>query len=53
MIYAADKPGLGAALREEVLQRPDVHIEILGREASHRYVEGLTHDSSERSHHDH
>ncbi len=28
MITLAGKPGLGTALREEVLQRPDVHIEV-------------------------
>ncbi len=28
MITLAGKPGLGTALREEVLNRPDVHIEV-------------------------
>ena len=28
MITLSGKPGLGTALREEVLQRPDVHIEV-------------------------
>ena len=27
MITLGDKPGLGTALREAVLQRPDVHME--------------------------
>lgn len=28
MISLGGKPGLGAALRDEVLKRPDVHIEF-------------------------
>src|SRR5262245_42528981 len=28
MLTLPEKPGLGTALREEVLQRPDVHVEI-------------------------
>jgi L-alanine-DL-glutamate epimerase-like enolase superfamily enzyme len=28
MLWLAGKPGLGTALREEVLRRPDVHIEV-------------------------
>ena len=34
MITLGDKPGLGTALRPEVLQRPDVHMEF--SDASHR-----------------
>jgi L-alanine-DL-glutamate epimerase-like enolase superfamily enzyme len=28
MLSLLEKPGLGTALREEVLRRPDVHIEV-------------------------
>ncbi len=35
MLTLPDKPGLGTALRDEVLQRPDVHIEL--SDDKHRY----------------
>lgn len=35
MISLSDKPGLGTALREEVLDRPDVHLEF--SDEQHRY----------------
>ena len=35
MLTLAEKPGLGTALREEVLKHPDVHIEV--SDEKHRY----------------
>ena len=35
MLSLPERPGLGTALREEVLSRPDVHIEV--SDAQHRY----------------
>ena len=35
MLTLPERPGLGTALREEVLQRPDVHLEV--SDEQHRY----------------
>jgi galactonate dehydratase len=35
MLWLPERPGLGTALREEVLKRPDVHIEV--SDLNHRY----------------
>ncbi len=35
MLFLPESPGLGTALREEVLERPDLHVEI--SDLQHRY----------------